>query len=57
MCQLNMFSPEEDDLLSVHPRSQAETRILSKGRNNQSEDQSDENKTGRKDDLGREKIR
>ena len=43
--------PEEGELLSVHPGRQSQTRILSERRDDHGEDQSDEDKTGRQDDL------
>lgn len=45
------FTPEEGELLSVHPGAQSETGIFSKRRDNHGEDQCYQDKTGRKDDL------
>lgn len=44
-------SPEEGQLLPVHPGAQRQTGILSKWRDDHGEDESNEDKTGREDDL------
>lgn len=43
--------PEEGELLTVHPGRQSQAGILSERWDDRGEDQSDEDKTGRKDDL------
>ena len=43
--------PNESDLLLVHPRLQLQTGILSKRWNNETEDEGNADKDGRKDDL------
>lgn len=48
-------SPDEGELFSVHARVQGQTRVFSKRRNDETEDQSDANKHGRKDDLKHDK--
>lgn len=53
-------SPKKGQLLSVHPGAQSQTGILSKRRDDHGEDESNEDKAGREDDLstissGREK--
>lgn len=44
-------SPEEGQLLPIHPGAQCQTGILSKWRDDHGEDESNEDKTGREDDL------
>lgn len=46
-----MRSPDEGQLLSVHPGAQGQAGVLSKGRDDHGEDESDEDKAGREDDL------